>query len=133
VDEPQLIKPTRSGAGAYIGLGVGWLLMGAVLLIWLSSTTTGLMWLAVAAVFVVVGLVKASTRVVVSNVGLGLTNAARRRYRWMAWSQVGDVRLDPPGGPRLITVAMLDGHEYTLPLLSEADTSAVLETFRRSR
>jgi hypothetical protein len=114
-------------------MGAGYLLMSALFLVWLSSTFTGIVWLAGGVVFLIFGLVKLSTRVVVDQAGLGLTNAVRHRYRWTTWAQVRDVRLDPPGGPRLITVSRRDGHEYRLPPLSDADTGAVLEAFARSR
>jgi hypothetical protein len=133
VDEPQQIRPTDARVGSYVGLGAGYLLIGALLLVWLSSTPTGIMWLALGVLCLAFGLLKRSTRVIVDTAGVGLTNALRRRYRWMAWSQVRDVRLDPPGGPRLLTVAMRGGHEHRLPPLSEPDTGAVLEAFRRSR
>lgn len=50
----------------------------------------------------------------------------RFRRRRLAWADVRVLRLDPRGGPRLLSAELARGELFYLPLLDEAGTEAVL-------
>ncbi|MEW1957581.1 PH domain-containing protein [Kineococcus sp. NPDC059986] len=74
---------------------------------------------------VVRGVLLRRARVVLLHDGL-VVNTGGVRDRHLAWADVAQVVVDPPGGPRLLRVRLREGGEVRLPELSEDDRARVL-------
>lgn len=132
------LRPLRRGSGR-LQLWSGSFLLATGVILLVGHVLTG--WDGWSDVYLVVWILLQGTgyvltelalrrqKVLLTPYGVGVSGV---RTQWSAWTDVVAARRDPPGGSRLIRLALAGGKERTLPELSDDDSERLLTADRAS-
>ncbi len=114
-------KDSSRASAAYVALGAVLLgSIGAIILVRESRAWTSAPLLVLGLWLVVRGALLRRARVEVGKDRITV-HAGGIRAHTFTWSEVTELHVDPPGGPRLLRVTLSNGASLVLPELTDAD------------
>lgn len=121
--------------GIYFGLGTTLAVLAFLVLLTLTGKvvwpSSPMLLLGVAPILQ--GLWGRAARVELEATGLRVYSNRHPLGRWVAWNQVADLRVDPPGGPRHLRLKLFHGAEVELPPLVGDGHQLFGAAFQRSK